>query len=227
MSSTPTLRLDATPGTDTLRRLERLGIVPVVELDTAEDAGPLLESLIAGGLPVAEITLRTESGLEAIRALRRSHPAALIGAGTVRSTVDARRAIDAGAQFVVSPSTNPAVIELCRSAGVTILPGACTPTEVDVAVSAGADAVKFFPAEPQGGTAFLNALAGPFRDVRFVPTGGIGPANLRAYLAIPQVLACGGSWMVAPQLIVERRFAEIEQLTREAVAIVAEERPGG
>jgi 2-dehydro-3-deoxyphosphogluconate aldolase/(4S)-4-hydroxy-2-oxoglutarate aldolase len=208
-------------GSDTLSRMGRLGVIPVVELDGAGAAVPLLEALIAGGLPAAEITLRTSAGLEAIAALRSSHPDALIGAGTVRSVADAQLVIDAGAQFVVSPATNPEVIAVCRSAGVPVLPGACTPTEVDAAVRAGADLVKFFPAEPMGGVTFLKALTGPFGDVRFMPSGGISTANLAEYLAMEQVVACGASWMVARTLVAAGQFDRVEALAREAVAIVA------
>jgi 2-dehydro-3-deoxyphosphogluconate aldolase/(4S)-4-hydroxy-2-oxoglutarate aldolase len=207
-----------------LDRLVAFGVVPVVELDSIEDAEPLLEALTTAGLPAAEITLRTAVGFEAIGALRGSHPDALIGAGTVRSLEDARRVIGAGAEFVVAPCTNPIVIEFCARAGVPVVPGACTPTEVDSAVRAGAALVKFFPAEAMGGVAFLKALAGPFRDVRFVPTGGINVENLADYLRVPQVAACGGSWMVAPPLVREQRFDEVEALARRALEIVAEVR---
>jgi 2-dehydro-3-deoxyphosphogluconate aldolase/(4S)-4-hydroxy-2-oxoglutarate aldolase len=210
-----------------LGRIAALGLVPVVELGAADEASPLLDALTAGGLPAAEITLRTSGGLAAIGALRRSHPDALVGAGTVRSADEARRVIERGAQFVVSPGTNPDVLEVCRSSGVPAVPGACTPTEVDAAVRGGASAVKFFPAEAMGGVAFLKALAGPFRDVSFVPTGGINASNLAEYLRLPGVIACGGTWLVAPVLLAEKRFHRIEQLASEAVTIVAEVRARG
>jgi 2-dehydro-3-deoxyphosphogluconate aldolase/(4S)-4-hydroxy-2-oxoglutarate aldolase len=209
---------------ETVTQLRALGVVPVVELDSADDAEPLLDALLAAGLPAAEVTLRTAAGLDALRVLRRDRPEALVGAGTVRSLAEAERVITAGAQFVVSPSTYPELIELCHSAGVLALPGVCTPTEVDAAVRAGASLVKFFPAEAIGGVAFLKALFGPFPDVQFVPTGGISPSNLAAYLELPQVAACGGSWIVAPTLVRERAFAHVEALARAAVAIVAEVR---
>ena len=132
--------------------------------------------------------------------------------------------LDAGAQFVVSPSTNQAVIELCCVGGITALPGTCTPTDIDTAMACGAEAVKFFPAEAMGGVAFLKALAGPFRDVSFVPTGGIGPGNIADYLRLPSVLACGGSWMVTPALLSSGSFDQVEELARGALAIVAEVR---
>jgi len=209
-----------------LDSLAAVGVVPVVELESTDQAGPLLEALLAGGCGIAEITLRSNAALDAIRALRESYPEALIGAGTVRSLEAAGAVVDAGAQFVVSPATNPELIGFCRSAGVPVLPGSCTPTEVDAAVRAGADAVKFFPAEAMGGIPVLKALAGPFRDVSFVPTGGIDASNLADYLGLPNVLACGGSWMVAPALLAEQRFDRIEALTREAVSIAANVRAG-
>jgi 2-dehydro-3-deoxyphosphogluconate aldolase/(4S)-4-hydroxy-2-oxoglutarate aldolase len=201
--------------------MAEVGVVPVVELASVDEAVPLLEALLAGGCGIAEITLRSDAGLEAIRTLRGSYPEALIGAGTVRSLEDAGAVIDAGAQFVVSPATNPELIGFCRSANVPVFPGACTPTEVDAAVRAGADGVKFFPAEAMGGIPFLKALAGPFRDVSFVPTGGINESNLCDYLRLPNVVACGGSWMVAPSLLAERQFDRIEALTRKALSIAA------
>jgi 2-dehydro-3-deoxyphosphogluconate aldolase/(4S)-4-hydroxy-2-oxoglutarate aldolase len=204
-----------------LASLAEVGIVPVVALSTADEAAPLLDALLAGGCGVAEITLRSEVGRDAIRTLRRSHPEMLVGAGTVRSRADAEAVIEAGAQFVVSPGTNPELIGFCRTAGVPVFPGACTPTEVDVAVRAGADAVKFFPAEAMGGIPALQAFAGPFPDVSFVPSGGIDDANLADYLRLSNVVACGGSWMVAPPLLAEKRFDRIEALTRQAVEIAA------
>jgi 2-dehydro-3-deoxyphosphogluconate aldolase/(4S)-4-hydroxy-2-oxoglutarate aldolase len=209
-----------------LDSLAAVGVVPVVELARADAAVPLLEALLAGGCGIAEITLRSEAGLEAIRTLRESFPEALVGAGTVRSLEAAGAVVDAGAQFVVSPSTNPELIGFCRSAGVPVFPGACTPTEVDAAVRAGAEAVKFFPAEAMGGISVLKAFAGPFRDVSFIPTGGINESNLADYLRLPNVVACGGSWMVAPSLLAEQRFDRIEVLTREAVSIAANVRAG-
>jgi 2-dehydro-3-deoxyphosphogluconate aldolase/(4S)-4-hydroxy-2-oxoglutarate aldolase len=212
---------------DTAARIESLGVVPVIELGSVAQAEPLLEALSAGGLPAVEITLRTEPGLEAIGVLRRSHPEALVGAGTVRSPEGVRRVVDQGAQFVVSPGTDLEVIAACAALDVPALPGVCTPTEVDRAVKAGAALVKFFPAEVMGGVAYLKALAGPFPDVRFVPTGGVNAANLRDYLELPTVAACGGTWLAKPELLAERQFDRIEELAREAVRIVAEWRSGG
>jgi len=208
------------------RAFAEVGVVPVVELQEPDQAAPLLDALTAGGCAIAEITLRTEAGLEAIRTLRRSHPDALIGAGTVLTLDAAAQVVEAGARFVVSPATNPELIAFCRSAGVPVFPGAATPTEVDAAVRAGADAIKFFPAEAMGGIPVLKAFAGPFPEVSFVPTGGINESNLADYLRLPNVLACGGTWLVAPALLAEERFDRIETLTREAVEIAARVRAG-
>jgi 2-dehydro-3-deoxyphosphogluconate aldolase / (4S)-4-hydroxy-2-oxoglutarate aldolase len=209
-----------------IESLAEIGVVPVVELGSVDGARPMMEALLAGGCPVAEITLRSAAGLDAIGLLRGAYPEALVGAGTVRTLDDARAVIDAGAMFVVSPGTNVELVASCREAGVTVLPGACTPTEVDTAVRAGADAVKFFPAEAMGGIPVLKALAGPFRDVSFVPTGGVSAANLASYLALSNVIACGGSWMVAPALLADGEFARVERLAREAVEMAAAARAG-
>jgi 2-dehydro-3-deoxyphosphogluconate aldolase/(4S)-4-hydroxy-2-oxoglutarate aldolase len=206
--------------------LEQAGVVPVAVVDDGEQAKRLLDALESGGLPVIEITLRTAAGAEALRAVVRSHPHAVVGAGTVRTLEEAERVLDAGARFVVSPGTYPELVARCAAAGVPALPGACTPTEVDVAVRAGATLVKLFPAEVAGGIPLLRALAGPYRDVRFVPTGGVDASNLRAYAALPNVAACGGSWLVAPALVRAGEFRRIESLAREAVRIVREARSG-
>lgn len=231
MTTQPASPAPASPGVasvaDSERRALDLGIIPVVEISDLGQAEPLYEALCAGGLPAAEITLRTAVGLEAIELLVASHPDGFIGAGTVRSVADAARALDAGARFVVSPGTDAQLIGYCREKDVLVMPGVCTPTEILAALGAGAELLKFFPAEASGGTAFLKALAGPFRDVRFVPTGGINAANLASYLALPQVPACGGSWMVAPALLEAGDFARVRQLTAQAVGIVASLRDRG
>ena len=207
-----------------LERFAAAGVVPVAEVASPDEALPLMEALLRGGLDIVEMTLRSDAGLAALALLRERYPEALVGAGTVRTPEAAARVLESGAQFVVSPSTNLSVIELCVLGGVAVFPGACTPTEIDQAAAAGASAVKFFPAEAMGGIPLLKALAGPFRDLSFVPTGGVNAGNLAAYLSLPQVLACGGSWMVAPPLVAGKRFDEIEELTRQAVEIVREVR---
>jgi 2-dehydro-3-deoxyphosphogluconate aldolase/(4S)-4-hydroxy-2-oxoglutarate aldolase len=212
---------------ESIARVRHFGILPVVEISAVEHALPLFEALSAGGLPVAEVTMRTPVALEAVSVLTRAHPDAFIGVGTVRTEQDAARALDAGARFVVSPGTSAEVVRLCNERGTLVMPGTCTPTEVQAALAAGAQLLKFFPAEASGGVGFLKALAGPFRDVSFVPTGGVNAANLAGYLALPQVAACGGSWMVAPRLLADGDFEQVRALTAEAVQVVAEARRRG
>ncbi|SDN04525.1 bifunctional 4-hydroxy-2-oxoglutarate aldolase/2-dehydro-3-deoxy-phosphogluconate aldolase [Ensifer sp. YR511] len=204
---------------DVATRIAVARILPVVVIDRVEDAVPLARALIEGGLPVAEITFRTEVAAEAIRQISADAPEMLVGAGTVLTTGNLDAARQAGAAFIVTPGFNPAIVAAARDAGMPIVPGVNNPTGIEQAMAAGLDIVKFFPAEPTGGVAFLKALMGPYGGMRFVPTGGIGPKNLASYLALPAVLACGGSWMVDPQLIRQGRFDEISRLTGEAVSL--------
>ena len=204
-----------------LARLGEARILPVVELDTSEAALPLAKALMAGGLPVAEITFRSEAAAESIGILRERIPEMLVGAGTVLGIEQVALAHRAGSQFVVTPGFNPSVVEACLETGLPVLPGINNPTGVERALGFGLDAVKFFPAEASGGVPFLKALSGPYPSVRFVPTGGIGPGNLGDYLALPNVLACGGSWIVSPALVRASRFDEVARLAGEAVALAA------
>ena len=204
-----------------LARLGEAGVVPVVELDACEVALPLAKALMASGLPVAEITFRSEAAAASIQILREELPEMLVGAGTILNVDQVEMAHRAGSQFVVTPGFNPAVVEACIKLEVPVLPGINNPTGVEQAMGFGLEAVKFFPAEASGGVSFLKALSGPYPSIRFLPTGGIGPNNLRDYLALPNVLACGGSWVVRPALIRTSRFDEITRLADEAVALVA------
>ena len=204
-----------------LARLGETRVLPVVELDTSEAALPLARALMAGGLPVAEITFRSEAAAASIGILRERIPEMLVGAGTVLSIEQVELAYRAGSQFAVTPGFNPAVVQACVETGLPILPGINNPTGVEQAMGFGLDAVKFFPAEASGGVPFLKALSGPYPSMRFVPTGGIAPANLGSYLALPNVLACGGSWMVSPALVRASGFDEIARLAGEAVALAA------
>jgi 2-dehydro-3-deoxyphosphogluconate aldolase/(4S)-4-hydroxy-2-oxoglutarate aldolase len=213
------------PASESAAAVRSLGLLPVVELDDLAQAEPLLEALTAGGLPAAEITLRTPVAVEAISLLVKSHPDAFVGAGTVRHLDDAARVLEAGARFLVAPATDPELIAFCARHDVLVMPGTCTPTDVHTALKAGARLLKFFPAEVSGGVAYLKALAGPFREVSFVPTGGVNASNLADYLALGHVAACGGSWMVAPALLRSGDFARVEALTAEAMAIVAQRGP--
>lgn len=209
---------------DILRQIGSTGIVPVVVLNKAADAVPLAESLVSGGLPCAEVTFRTDAAEESIRAIAKNFPQMLVGAGTVLTTEQVDRALDAGAKFIVSPGLNPKVVEHCMKKGVPITPGIMTPTELEVALGFGLDVVKFFPAENAGGLKMIKAMSAPYTMMRFMPTGGITAANVREYLACDEILACGGSWMVKSDLVSAGNFAEIERLSREASAIVRETR---
>ena len=208
--------------TEMMKTLQRIGIVPVVVLDRAEDALPLAERLAAGGLPCAEVTFRTAAAEEAIRKIVKAFPEMIVGAGTVLSTEQADRAIGAGAQFIVSPGFNPKVTEYVLKKGVPMTPGVCTPTEIEAAMEFGLDVLKFFPAEPSGGLKMIKALAAPYVGLNFMPTGGINAANVRDYLAYDRIVACGGSWMVAGNLVKEGKFDEIGRLVKEAADIVKE-----
>jgi 2-dehydro-3-deoxyphosphogluconate aldolase/(4S)-4-hydroxy-2-oxoglutarate aldolase len=210
--------------TEVLSRIEALRIVPVVSIDRAADAAALGDALLAGGLPIAEITFRTAAAEEAIRALARRDDL-LVGAGTVLNVETARRAVDAGARFVVAPGFNPKVVAWSIDAGVAITPGVATPTDIEMALDHGLSVVKFFPAEPLGGLAFLKAVAAPYGMMRFMPTGGIGPENLAHYLRFPKVIACGGSWMVSRDLLAAGSFDQVASLTRQAVQIAQQARP--
>jgi 2-dehydro-3-deoxyphosphogluconate aldolase/(4S)-4-hydroxy-2-oxoglutarate aldolase len=203
-------------------RVREIGIIPVVSLPKLEHALPLAESLLEGGLPCAEITFRTAAAAEGIEQIARRFPELFLGAGTVLTTEQAQRALDCGVQFIVSPGTNPTTVDYCLGKGATIFPGVCTPTEVEMALSKGVDVLKFFPAEPAGGVNFLKAICAPYRQIQFIPTGGIDIKNIAQYLALPQVLACGGSWMVKPELFEASDFATVKRLAAEAVALVTE-----
>lgn len=209
---------------DILRQIGSTGIVPVVVLNKAADAVPLAESLVSGGLPCAEVTFRTDAAEESIRVIAKNFPQMLVGAGTVLTTEQVDRALDAGAKFIVSPGLNPKVVEHCMKKGVPITPGIMTPTELEVALGFGLDVVKFFPAENAGGLKMIKAMSAPYTMMRFMPTGGITAANVREYLACDKILACGGSWMVKSDLVSAGNFAAIERLSREASAIVRETR---
>jgi len=203
------------------RTLSETRIIPVVEIPRVDDAVPLARTLAAHGLACAEITFRTTAAAAAIAAISGELPGFIVGAGTVLSVGQAEEAVAAGASFLVSPGFDDAVVAFAREAGVPVLPGVCTPGEITHALAQGVDLLKFFPAEASGGLAYLKAVAAPFGGVRFVPTGGIGPSNVEAYLRHPQVVACGGSWMVKRQAIADGDFSTIGRLTAEAVALAA------
>ena len=217
----------STPTTAVLERFGALRIIPVIVIDDPDDAIPLARALADGGLPCVEVTLRTPRALDALRRIAADVPDMLVGAGTVLSAGQAAEARAAGARFVVAPGFNLAVVEHCQSVEMPVFPGVCTPTEIEMALGAGLSVLKFFPAEPMGGLAFLKAVAAPYTTVSFIPTGGVGPTNLASYLAFPRVVACGGSWMAPNELIAAKQFDRIRETTRVAVALASAATTGG
>ncbi len=203
-----------------LEQFKKIGIIPVVVLNDAKDAEPLAKALIEGGLPVAEVTFRTDAAEESIRTMTSEFPELLVGAGTVLTVEQADRAVAAGAKFIVSPGLNPKVVKHCQEIGVPITPGVVTPTEIEQALDLGLEVVKFFPAEPSGGLPMIKAMAAAYTKLKFMPTGGINAKNVVDYLNYDKILACGGSWMVKGDLISAGEFDKISSLCREAVDIV-------
>lgn len=200
-----------------LRKIHDIGIVPVIAIDDATKAVPLAKALVAGGLPAAEVTFRTAAAEDAIRAIRSEVPEMLVGAGTVLTREQADRAIGAGVSFVVSPGFNPDITKYVIDKGVCMMPGTATAGEMEQAMALGLEAVKFFPAEQNGGLAKLKALAGPYKNLRWMPTGGINTDNLAEYMSFHQILACGGTWMVKKDLIEGEKWDEITSICKAAV----------
>ena len=203
-------------------RLRTIKIVPVIALDNATDAVPLGAALRKSGIPVAEITFRSPAAAEAIRRLRDADPDILIAAGTVLNVAQAKAAQQAGADFIVSPGFNPNTVKACQDMDIPITPGINNPTAIEAALEHGIDTVKYFPAEASGGIPMLKALLAPYAMLKIMPTGGINAKNIRDYLAIKNVVACGGSWMVEKSLLAAQNWAEVERLGKEAVALVQE-----
>ena len=195
-------------------------VIPVIAIEQAEDIIPLGAALANNGLPVAEITFRSAAAVEAIRLLRQSQPEMLIGAGTVLNREQVIAAKEAGATFIVSPGFNPNTVKACQELDIPIIPGVNNPSTIEAALEMGLTTLKFFPAEASGGSAMIKALLAPYTQITLMPTGGISTHNINEYLAIPRVIACGGSWMVDKKLIAEKQWEEIGRLTREAVAQV-------
>lgn len=200
-----------------IKELYRIGIVPVVALEDAADALPLGAALKKGGVSAIEVTFRTAAAADAIRLLSREMPELLVGAGTVITKAQADAAIEAGAKFIVSPGFQPELVSYVLSKGVPMCPGTATPGEMEQAMALGLSAVKFFPAEQNGGAPMLKALSAPYRDLLFMPTGGVKLENLRNYLALDQVFACGGTWLATKDDIKAKAFDQITARTREAV----------
>jgi 2-dehydro-3-deoxyphosphogluconate aldolase / (4S)-4-hydroxy-2-oxoglutarate aldolase len=202
-----------------LDRLAAIRLMPVVIIDRAEDARPLASALKAGGLPAAEVTFRTAAAEAALKAIAEDKDICL-GAGTILKPDQVDRAVAAGATYIVSPGFDAKVVRRCRELGVTAFPGVATPTEIQMAMDEGVEVVKFFPAEAIGGAKALKAIAAPFASMRYIPTGGISLAQLPDYLAMKSVLAVGGSFMVAPELLKAGNWAEVTRLSAAAVAAV-------
>lgn len=210
-----------------IESLGKIGIVPVVVIDDAKDAVPLAKALMEGGLPCAEVTFRTSAAAASIRAMHKAYPDMVVGAGTVLTKEDADKAKEAGAKFLVSPGLNPDIVRYAKEIGLPMVPGTCTPGDVERALSLGLTDIKFFPAEASGGLPFIKALCGPYTTVRFMPTGGLNKDNVHDYLAYPKIWACGGSWIAPKDLIASGNFDEIERRAKEAADIVREVRGDG
>lgn len=209
---------------EVLERIKEMGIVPVVVIDDVKNAIPLAKALCEGGLPCAEVTFRTDAAEEAIRIMAEQFPDMLIGAGTVLTIDQVDRAVAAGAKFIVSPGLNPNIVKYCVDKGILITPGCMSPSDIEIALENGLEVVKFFPAEPAGGLKMIKAIAAPYVNMKFMPTGGINIKNVKEYLLYDRIVACGGSWMVKDSLMKSGEFDKIAELVKEAVQVVKESR---
>ncbi len=212
---------------DLIKKISDTGVVPVVKIDDAKDAVNLAKALRNGGINCAEITFRTAAAEEAIELISKEFPDMLIAAGTVLTCSQADKAMAAGASFIVSPGLNPEVVSHCIEKGYPVIPGVCTPTEIEKALSLGLTCLKFFPAEAAGGIKMIKAMSAPYTTVKFMPTGGINTSNLKEYLNCKAIFACGGSWMVPSDKIASGDFKAIEELTAAAVELLKEIRNNG
>ena len=206
-----------------LKQIESLKLLPVIKLDSSENAAPLAEALIAGGLPAAEVTFRTDAAEDSIKIMTQKYPEMLTGAGTITSVDQAERAMAAGASFLVTAGFNRKVTEYAVANHIPIFPGICTPTELMLLLEYQHPVAKFFPAEQYGGIKTIKALSAPFPNIKFMPTGGINATNIKEYLACDKIIACGGSWMVKDSFINNHEFDKIRSLTAEAVTLIREE----
>lgn len=202
---------------EVLKKISAIGIVPVIKIEDVSKAVPLAKALCDGGLPCAEITFRAAGADKAIRAITDALPEMLVGAGTVLTTEQVDQAVEAGAKFIVSPGLNPKVVRYCVEKGIPVTPGCANPSDIEQAIELGLDVVKFFPAEAAGGIKMIKAMAAPYGNIKFMPTGGINAKNLNDYLSFPKIIACGGSWMVNEDLIKAGQFDQITALARQAV----------
>ncbi len=205
-----------------MTKISNIGIVPVIKIEDVEKAVPLAKALCKGGIPVAEITFRTAQAEEAIKRVVKEVPEMLTGAGTVLSVEQVKKAVAAGAQFIVSPGYNAKVVEYCVQNNIPVVPGCNNPSDIERALELGLEVVKFFPAEASGGLATIKALAAPYGNVKFMPTGGVNAKNIKEYLSFDKIVACGGSWMVKEDLIKAGDFDKITELAKEAVESMLE-----
>jgi 2-dehydro-3-deoxyphosphogluconate aldolase/4-hydroxy-2-oxoglutarate aldolase len=209
---------------EVLKKIQKIGILPVVVLEDAKDAKPLANALCEGGLPLAEVTFRTSAAKESIEIMSSQFPDMLVGAGTVLSVEQVNEAIKAGAKFIVSPGFDDEVVNYCLENNIPVTPGTCTPSDVQKCYKLGLEVVKFFPAEPSGGLNMIKAIAAPYTTIKFIPTGGIDLNNMSNYLSYEKIFAIGGSWMVKGSLVKNGEFDKIKQMTKEAVERVKEVR---
>ncbi len=210
------------------KKIEELGVVPVIKLSYPErDAKPLADALVAGGLPVAEITFRAAGAAKAIKIMSDNYPDMLVGAGTVLTTAQIDEAIAAGAKFIVTPGLDTELVKYAQEKNIEIFPGCTSPTDYHAAYKLGLETLKFFPAEQSGGLAKIKAMSAPFPMFKVMPTGGISLNNLKEYLSCPTICACGGSYMVTDALISGGKFEEITELCKKSVEIVKEVRNNG
>lgn len=208
---------------DVIKKIEKLKLIPVAVIEDSENALPLGKALMDAGLPVVEITFRTEAAAEAISIIRKEYPKMLVGAGTVLKIDQVNAAIDAGSEFIVTPGFNPTVVDYCVKNNFTIVPGLNSPTFIEWGLERGLDFFKFFPADLSGGTKMLKLISGPYPSVHFMPTGGINEKTLTEYLKLDNVIACGGSWIVKKNLISSGNFEEIKNLTKRALSLIKSE----
>jgi 2-dehydro-3-deoxyphosphogluconate aldolase / (4S)-4-hydroxy-2-oxoglutarate aldolase len=201
--------------------LRRWRIIPVIVIDEPKNAVPLATALLAGGLPIAEITLRTSAAFEVLRRITQEQPEMFAGVGTVLNVRQAEQARKAGAHFVISPGLNRAVVDYCLEHDVPVYPGVATASEIEAAIESGLDLLKLWPIATLGGVEYLNLLAGPFGGVEFNPSGGLTATSFESYLALKNVVACGGSWMAPADLIASRQFDKITAAVRETVTRAA------
>lgn len=205
---------------DIYEKIRELKIIPVATINNKNDAVPLGKALIEAGLPVIEVTFRTEAAAEAIKILTKELPNLFVGAGTVLKVEQVKQAVNVGALFIVTPGFNPKVVDYCIEQNIPIIPGVNTPTMVEWALDRGLKVVKFFPADLSGGPKMLRNLAGPYPEMKYLPTGGINNDSLNKYLELTNVIACGGSWIVRKDLISKGKFEEIKKLTKDALSLI-------